>query len=150
MKKIFTFLFSLALTFLIFGCAANNWVLKSIGEFTDKQFFSHGVSQDFTDYAKYKYECVDFSNNAYFTMVTDIGTEDLKAYIADFERSVQALKSSEPKQELAANYDFDSNIISAEDYFYIYDDPDYPEFGNYTVYLFDTETMMLYYFHNNV
>jgi len=40
--------------------------------------------------------------------------------------------------------------FSAHDYVYIYDDPDYPYLGNYNVYFFDTETMTLYYFHNNI
>lgn len=48
------------------------------------------------------------------------------------------------------NYDFDKNIISNNDYIYIYDKPSYPKLGFYNIYYIDAETNILYYFHNNI
>ncbi len=71
-------------------------------------------------------------------------------HIEDFEDWIEAIKDSNPESEVVAGYDFDLSLISEADYVYIYDDPDYPELGNYDVYFFDMETMTLYYFHNNI
>lgn len=151
MKKLTAALFSLVLVVSLAGCSIpKDDVLDSLGKYESKQFFTSGGFQDFTDYAKYCFDSVDFSDNSYFQIITESSRENLEAHIDDFENWVQAVRDTDADNEVVVNYDFDRSVISDTDYIYIYDDPDYPEFGNYNVYYFDVETNILYYFHNNI
>lgn len=151
MKKLTAALFSLVLVVSLAGCSIpKDDVLDSLGKYESKQFFTSGGFQDFTDYAKYCFDSVDFSDNSYFQIITESSRENLEAHIDDFEKWVQAVRDTDADNEVVVNYDFDRSVISDSDYIYIYDDPDYPEFGNYNVYYFDVETNILYYFHNNI
>ncbi len=150
MKKLFV-LVLVVFVVLISGCSApTDKVLESLGEYKSEQYFTSGGFQDYTDYAKYTYEDVDFSENGFFNKISFNSLKELTDHIEDFEKWVQAIKEADPQNEVVLNYDFDSSVISDNDYLYIYDDPDYPELGNYDVYLFDIEKMTLYYFHNNI
>ena len=147
MKKLFV-LVLVVFVVLMSGCSVpTDEVLESLGEYKSKQYFTSGGFQDYTDYAKYTYKDVDFSNNIYFSEISTESSENLITHIKDFEKWVELL---EEDNEVALAYDFDSSVISNNDYLYIYDDPDYPELGNYDVYYFDNDTMTLYYFHNNI
>ena len=151
MKKLTAALFSLVLVVSLAGCSIpKDDVLDSLGKYESKQFFTSGGFQDFTDYAKYCFDSVDFSDNSYFQIITESSRENLEAHIDDFEKWVQAVSDTDADNEVVVNYDFDRSVISDSDYIYIYDNPDYPEFGNYNVYYFDVETNILYYFHNNI
>ena len=151
MKKLAAALFSLVLVVSLAGCSIpKDDVLDSLGKYESKQFFTSGGFQDFTDYAKYCFDSVDFSDNSYFQIITESSRENLEAHIDDFEKWVQAVRDTDADNDVVVNYDFDRSVISDSDYIYIYDDPDYPEFGNYHVYYFDVETNILYYFHNNI
>jgi hypothetical protein len=48
------------------------------------------------------------------------------------------------------NYHFDRNILDTEDYFYIYNHYEEKPYWNYDLWLFDSQTNVLYYFHNNI
>ena len=147
MKKLFV-LVLVVFVLLMSGCSAPmDEVLQSLGEYKSKQYFTSGGFQDYTDYAKYTYEDVDFRNNIYFSKISTESRENLITHIKDFEKWVERL---EEDNEVALAYDFDSSVISDNDYLYIYDDPDYPELGNYDIYFFDNDTMTLYYFRNNI
>ena len=136
---------------LMSGCSApTDDVVKSLGDYKSEHYFTSGGSQDYTDYAKYTYEYVDFGSNEYFKKISFDSLNELTVHIEDFEKWVQTLKETEPENEIVLKYDFNSSLISEEDYLYIYDDPDYPELGSYYVYFFDIESMTLYYFHNNI
>lgn len=151
MKKRAAIFFSLIVLISLTGCSIQkDKVLDSLGKYESKQYYSHGAIQDFTDYAKYSFDSVDFSDNPYFQVITENSKEDLEAHIDDFEALIQALKETDAENELAVNYDFDRSVISDADYLYIYDNPDYPELGCYNVYYFDVEASILYYFHNNI
>ena len=125
-------------------------VLNSLGNYKSKEYFTSVGFQDYTDYAKYVYEDTDFSNNEYFELISRDSENDFKKHVDNFERWIEAIKESDPKDEVVLGYDFDSSVISDGDYLYIYDDSDYPEFGNYNVYFFDIETKTLYFFHSNI
>ena len=147
MKKLFV-LVLVVFVVLMSGCSVpTDEVLESLGEYKSEQYFTSGGFQDYTDYAKYTYKDVDFSNNIYFSEISTESSENLITHIKDFEKWVELL---EEDNEVALAYDFDSSVISNNDYLYIYDDPDYPELGYYDVYYFDNDTMTLYYFHNNI
>lgn len=149
MKKYISLILAVTMAVSLSGCSLfGDAVLDSLGSYTSEKVYSHGGWQDYTDYGKYQYDSARVENNKYFQPVTE--TETLKEYIVNFEGWLEAIERNDPDDTLVVNYDFDTGIISADDYLYIYNDPDYPEFGNYKVYFFDTETNTLYYFHSNI
>lgn len=138
----------LALFLTFGGCMTqSDAVLSSLGRYREKEYYTKGVFQDFTDYAKYTYDTASLAGNRYFQPMSAQGETALKTHIEDFEQWVSI---SDEDGELAQNYDFDLALITDDDYWYIYDDPQYPELGNYDVYFFDMGSMTLYYFHNNI
>lgn len=139
----------LMLTFV--GCEAPvDEVLSSLGDYNTSEFYSEGEFQDYTDYAKYYYDNVSFENNEFFKIMTDTDREHLLQHIENFEQWLDDIEEANPVSELVSSYDFDESVISDDDYLYIYDDPDYLDYGNYDVYFFDTQSLTLYYFHNNI
>ena len=151
MKKLAAAFIFLVLVISLAGCSIpKDDVLDSLGKYESKQFFTSGGFQDFTDYAKYCFDSVDFSDNSYFQIVTESSRENLEAHIDDFETWIQLKRESDSKNEVGIYYDFDRSVITDGDYLYIYDNPEYPELGCYDVYYFDVESNILYYFHNNI
>lgn len=158
MKRFLTVLFSIFLVLAITIAAAvllfawlftpQDPVLDSLPDYTDKEYYTCGGFQDYTDYAKYTYRSTEaeFTQNPYFLQVTEENIPKIRSYIVDFQEWV--LCEDFP----AEAYDFDPSMVKEGDYFYIlnkYDDPD-KEFDNYNVYYFCLETQILYYFHNNI
>lgn len=127
-------------------------VLDSIGEYERDAYFSYGGFQNFTDYGKYFYSSVDIAQSEYFERVSASDIERINEFIDDFEGWIDLFRDEDPEIELVLNYDFERSVIDAEDYYYIYegDVEDYPEFGYYDVWIFDSQSNMLYYFHNNI
>lgn len=151
MKKFAGIFFSLILFISLAGCSIpKDEVLDSLGKYKSKQYYSGGGFQDFTDYAKYSFDSVDFSDNPYFHIMTQDSKENLEAHIDDFETWIQLKRESDSKNEVGIYYDFDRSVITDGGYLYIYDNPEYPELGCYDVYYFDVESNILYYFHNNI
>lgn len=127
-------------------------VLDSIGEYERDAYFSYGGFQDFTDYGKYFYSSVDIAQSEYFERVSTSDIERINEFIDDFEGWIDLFRDEDPEIELVLNYDFERSVIDTEDYYYIYegDAEDYPEFGYYDVWIFDSQSNILYYFHNNI
>ena len=150
MKKVLVFILIFVILSLSACSVPTDKVLASLGEYKSKEYFSSGGFQDYTDYAKYTYEDVGLSENEYFNKISSDSLDALNNHIEDFEKWILTIKEGEPNNEVVLKYDFNSSIISEEDYVYIYDNPDYPELGCYDVYFFDIESMTLYYFHNNI
>lgn len=124
-------------------------VIESLPKYSAKEYYSSGGFQDTTDYAKYTYHisAEDLQNNKYLIPVESTDVPQIIAYIEDFEEWVSV------SQEFPSDsYDFDKEIVSIGDYFYIFNQ--YQEadkaFWNYDVYYFDLETLTLYYFHSNI
>lgn len=147
------------LIFALFSCAPyEDKVLDSLGEYKSHEFYTEGVFQDHTDYAKYYYDSVDFTDNEYFTKIEQYDTDNLNEYLDNFERWIECFRENDASWEIVVNYDFNRNLIDKNDYVYIYfkhynfDGVDYNEmkFYNYNIYFFDTQTNTLYYFHNNI
>ena len=150
MKKIIAGI--LIFSFLIFsGCSLfEDRVISSLGRYESCEYFTSGGFKDYTDYAKYTYKDITFRNNQYFNKISSKSKEDLMAHIENFESWIEIIKESDNKNDVVLGYDFDTSIISENDYLYIYDDPDYDEFGNYNIYFFDMESNILYFFHTDV
>lgn len=83
--------------------------------------------------------------------MTETDIEELNLYLDDFDGWVELHIDANNESQFIENYDFDRDIISINDYCYIYSNPDYfDKFDSYDVYFYDTKTEILYYFHNNI
>ena len=147
----------LLLICILQSCTRQEKVLDSLGSYESEAFYTSGGIQDFTDYAKYQYKSVDLQNNKYFSVINDNDIKKLNQYIDNFQSWVTAIENSDPTNELVMNYDFDCSAIDTSDYYYIYDkmgkpigESVYEQFDCYDVYFFDSQTNILYYFHNNI
>lgn len=155
MRKILLVFLSITLLLMISACAYTDPVIGSLPDHKTKSFYTSGGFQDSTDYAKYTYESITMQHlvfSHYFREVTANDVEDILLHIQNIEEWVQIVGA-----ELQENYDFDQNIISTGDYFYIktkagqpIGQGTYDQFDNYTVYYFDVDALTLYYFHNNI
>ena len=134
--------------------APTDEVLESLGTFSEKEYYTSGGFQDYTDYAKYTYNDVQPEGNPHFSRITEDEAVEFGLYVDNFENWIETIRSVDPENDVVVNYDFDRSIITDDDYIYIYDASVdrslYSKFGNYDVYFFDTETQTLYYFHNNI
>ena len=146
------FVFLLSIT----SCAVpEDKVIASLGEYEKKEFFTSGGFQDYTDYAKYYFNSANATENQYLNKIQDADFAIINTHLDDFEGWIETIKNSEPSSELVVNYDFDREIIDTEDYFYIDSEEHtwgdgYTSLVKYNIYLFDTQTQVLYYFHNNI
>ena len=132
-------------------------VVFSLGLFVKREFYSNGDFQDYTDYVKYHCVRARAKRNKYFSPVTEADITSLHAHLDDFEGWVSI---ADPTSDLATHYDFDRSIIDTQDYVYIHDEfmDNTNVFGDvtgrtlahYDVYFLDSQTQILYYFHNNI
>ena len=156
-KTLILFLIAVCLLTLLSACVIpKNKVLASLGEYRDHEFYSEGAFQDYTDYAKYDYDSVDFTDNEYFAKIHPSDLDTLNEILDDFESCIEFFREDDASREIVVNYDFDRSWIDTEDYLYIdseqrepWEDGN-PVFYKYNVYFFDTQTNTLYYFHNNI
>lgn len=134
-------------------------VLISLGEYKNCVYYTQGEFQDYTDYAKYYYESVDFTENAFFTKIKDSDLTKINEHLDDFESWIETYRKNDDSQEIVVNFDFNRTIIDNEDYIYIDSEKMTTTWDNgtttttlvnYDVYFFDTQTQILYYFHNNI
>ncbi len=153
MKRI-ALLFLVCLIFLFsIACSVQtrqNEVLNSVGKYDSKQFWTHGGFQDYTDFGIYVFSSAGLDNNQYFSPVSVGDVEKIGSFVDNFEGWIKTFQKNNPNDELVLNYVFDRSIIDVEDYFYIYEGENYPQYGCYDLWLFDTQTNVLYYFHNNI
>lgn len=155
MKRFGLFLLTLLLLLGLCGCFYQDPVIGSLPDYNSSVFYTSGGFQDFTDYAKYSYDAVTVQNldaSKYFSKVTPGDVEEILLHIDNFEDWVETIG-----RELKNGYDFDKTIVTEGDFFYIetkYGEPigqeTYGKFDNYTVYYFDVDAQILYYFHNNI
>ena len=130
-------------------------ILNSLGEYEKHVYFSEGEFQDFTDYAKYYYVSTNIDGNTYFTKIQDFDLNKINEHLDDFEGWIETIKDGDSSCEIVINYDFNRDIIDEEDYIYIYSetqtwDDGHTSLVNYDIYFLDIQTLVLYYFHNNI
>lgn len=141
--------------FLTACTVAEDKVVASLGKYESREFFTSGGFQDYTDYARYHYTSTNVEETKYLRKVKETDIAAIDVHLDDFEGWVEAIKDNDASNEVVVNYDFDREIIDTEDYFYIdseeetWDDEE-TALVKYNIYLFDTQTQILYYFHNNI
>ena len=141
--------------FLTACTVAKDKVVASLGEYERCEFFTSGGFQDYTDYARYHYTSTNIEENKYLRKVKETDIAAIDVHLDDFEGWVEVIKDDDASNEVVVNYDFDREIIDTEDYFYIDSEEETWSDGelllvDYNIYLFDTQTQVLYYFHNNI
>ena len=152
---VFVLLVSTLLCLLCSCTPYEDAVLDSLGAYKSYEFYTEGVFQDYTDYAKYYFESVDFTDNEYFYEVEPSDLDVLNEHLDNFESWIETYRKRDPTLEIVVNYDFDRSLIDNEDYWHI-DSEIYIQDGgdrvheNYDIYFFDIQTNTLYYFHNNI
>ena len=154
MKKFIFFIAVFIVSLCLCGCHYySDPVIASLPMYESREFYTSGGFQDSTDYAKYTYRSVSaqrISSSGYFNEVTEDDIEEILSHIENFEGWVETVGD-----EVEENYDFDKSTVSVGDYFCI--DSEYDpsvdsyiwKYSDYTVYYFDTEGQILYYFRTN-
>lgn len=163
MKKFLSNIKKLIAVFCLFifvlpfaSCASpEDNVVASLGEYKNREFFTSGGFQDYTDYAKYSYTSAEIIENKYLKKIQESDFTAISTHLDDFEEWIEAIKNSDASNEVVVNYDFDREIIDTEDYFYIDSEEHAWSDGHtslmrYNIYFFDTQTQVLFYFHNNI
>ena len=118
-------------------------LVSSMGEFATEEHYRYGWWQDGATYSKYTYKSADL-NNEYLSLVAESDIKDIKRKISDFRFWVSSSKDDEKDKTLYENYDFDVSIIDTNDYWLIeYDESDARDFE---LFIFDTESKVLYRF----
>lgn len=118
-------------------------LLSAMGEVATEEHYSYGWWQDWGCYSKYTYKSADL-NNEYLSLVAESDIKDIKRKISDFRFWVSSSKDDEKDKTLYENYDFDVSIIDTNDYWLIeYDESDARDFE---LFIFDTESKVLYRF----
>ena len=140
----------------ITSCAVpEDKVIASLGEYEKKEFFTSGGFQDYTDYAKFYFTSANVEENKYLSKIQETDFAIIITHLDDFEEWIATIKNGDPSSEVVVNYDFDRGIIDIEDSFYIDSEvhtwsDGHTSLVKYNIYLFDTQTQVLYYFHNNI
>jgi len=135
--------------------AAEDPVIASLGKYESREFYTSGGFQDYTDHAKYYYSSANITENSYFKKMQEADLASINTYLDDFEGWIEAIRDSDPSNEVVVNYAFDRGIIDTGDHFYIESEEHTWSDGRtslvrYDIYFFDTQTQVLYYFHNNI
>lgn len=135
---------------IFFGAnAPKDPVLEALPEYESREYYSAGYIGDFTDYGKYFYHIdkTELSRNPYLQPVTEADIPEIEGYLDVFENWVEVCTDF-PRE----NYDFHRASLGEGDYFYVRNANAEPEkrYWNYTLYYFDTDAGILYYFHSNI
>ena len=156
-KQLLSLAVVLILAISLSACTApEDKVLNSLGEYKSHEFYTEGAFQDYTDYAKYYYDSVDFTDNEYFHKIEQADIDILNEHLDDFESWIETYREGDASREIVVNYDFNRLLIDNEDYLYIESEQYDPWndgnmiFASYDIYFFDIQTNILYYFHNNI
>ena len=121
-----------------------------IGYIDKEEYYQEDGFQDYTDYAKYTYSSDIFIKINYkFRKLKEEDIDNIKGYFDNFDYYV--------RKEWASKYKFDKSIITEGDYVRIKTKEGEPranltygKYDYYSIYLFDIETLTLYYIHNDI
>ena len=155
-RKLAAALICLIFLLCIASCAVpKNEVIASLPKYKKKEFFTSGGFQDYTDYAKYYYTSANVAENQYLNKIQESDFSIIDTHLDDFEGWIETIGNNDPSSEVVVNYDFDRGIIDMEDYFCLDSEEHTWSDGHtslvrYNIYFFDTQTQVLYFFHNNI
>lgn len=153
MRRTLSLLLAMSIMLCSAGCiiqSRQDAVLDSLGKYEKKQFWTHGEFQDYTDFGIYTCQSTGIENSDYFSKVSqeDIGV--ICEFIDNYENWIETFRRNDPTDDLVLNYYFNRALLDTEDYFYIYTHDDSHPDWNYDLWVFDSQTNVLYYFHTNI
>lgn len=148
MKKIF---FSVLCISVLLLCGCNErGVLKG---YIGMKGFSTESFGDYIDYSRYSYTKkgeTRFKESELYSEVTSKDIDNIISYFNNFRKIAEDI-------DRADDFDFDNSFITEGDYFFIetkegekIGDTVYEKFDNYSVYIYDCETDILFYIHINL
>ena len=126
-----------------------NPVLKELPIYRNREYYSEGFWQDYTDYAKCFYKNIseeDLQSAESFNKMTEQNIKEILCYIDGYESFINGF-GTDGVEGIKEVYDFDKSVIDTNDYFHIIGGDSYTFF---TLFYFDTESQILYYFHNSI
>lgn len=142
-RKIIVIVTCLFAVLCLSGCGneAEKYIIKGYNQ--SDEYFDDGF-QDYTDYCKYYYDSYydeEYAKDDNYTEITADNIDTVKNYFISFP--YENMSNSDA-------YDFDVSIVTEGDYYCIIDESDYSNNReDYDVYLYDKESHILYYIHNN-
>ena len=148
MKRFLCFLIAL-LPVCCAGCGLEDPVILSLPEYGSKEVYSYGEFQDYTDFGIFHFDfpiTESVSKNPYFSQVGQ-DRDGLVPYIENFEKWVEVISEYEDPK-FSEYYTFDRAMLDPGDWYFL--DSKYGNTNNYDLYLYDTQTNILYFFHNNI
>lgn len=131
------------------GCSLVESVLISLPEYSSNEYYSYGEFSDYTDFGIYRFDfpiAEQVSENHYFSQVGQ-ALDELMLYLEDYEKWVEAVTQYEDPM-FSDYYTYDITMLDSEDWYFL--DSKYGNTNNYSLFLFDTQTNTLYFFHNNI
>ena len=151
MKKFCLAITLIICVFVITGCLQSKTVGIPDGYIDKEGYYDRDGVQDYTDYAKYMYETQNIiTRNKDYKKIEQDDVQDVVGYFEDFSSWIET-------DDRLSEFDFDINDINEGDYVKIKTkegqkiaNGKYEKYDNYSVYLFDIETLTLYYIHNNI
>ena len=121
--------------------------------FASFEYLDPNGFRDYTYYCKYYFKDISadtFDDNRFFSKVEEGDLEEILSFINEYEDTTKSF------EEVSRIYDFDKSILKPGDFFYIKTlegkmagERDYEKFDYYSVFYFDLENQILYYFHND-
>lgn len=155
MKKTLLIFIAVFIFSLVTSCSPpEDIVLNSLGEYEHSEYYTKGEFQDYTDYAIYYFSSAKLDENDYFHKLQQSDIDSLNEHLNDFEDWIELYREGDFSEEIVVNYKFDRSIVDEEDYIHIdseklrWDDGSV-SLVNYDIYFYDSQTNVLYFFHNN-
>lgn len=136
MKKI---LYVILIMILLTACDSKDSEILE-GYSACEEYYSDGF-QDYVDYCKYFYRESDdnkFKESKYYSIVTKENIDEIKKYFSEF---------SYKSMEDSSKYDFEINDINEGDYYCLKENSSEE---NYSIFLYEVKSHILYYIHYNI
>ncbi|MBP3330610.1 MAG: hypothetical protein J6L89_07235 [Clostridia bacterium] len=136
----------------------NAWpVLQELPRYKEREIYSVDNFTDGSYYAKFTYRNVteeDLKEAEDFSRITKEDATKILHSISCYEDFINNMGM----EEITENYDFDKSVVTEDDYYYMesgegfYQDENgnVSETGFISLYYFDTESQILYYFYNSI
>ncbi len=121
--------------------------------FASFEYLDPNGFRDYTFYCKYYFKDISaatFEDNRFFNEVKKDDLAEILSFIDEYESTTKSF------EEVSRIYDFDKSVLKTGDFFYIKTlegepagERTYEKFDYYSVFYFDLENQILYYFHND-
>lgn len=119
---------------------------SSLGEYHCVSNCTHYTFQDETTYEEYHYSQPSLTDNPFFQPVAPDDMEEIRSLVGRYESLVKSFENhpEESAQTLYQSYRYDLSSLSADDYYYLKAGSSAEWWDDIDLYIFDTDTMVLY------